>query len=109
MKNRKGWSKEARNKGYSVERSAVLFYKKAGLLAFKIPNSSQVREWSKIDYVVIEKGVLGQGKFKKKDLKNKDKLLMSDMVSNYPASDLRLELAHREKLYARIKFEPIEK
>jgi hypothetical protein len=107
-KQKQGWSKTAKRKGASVEISAVNEYKRKGILAKRIPQKSQVGEWSKIDYIVILKGILGQGKYKKQYLSKNEKLLILDMVKNYPNSDLRAELAYRQEKYQPIKFESID-
>ena len=110
----KGWSKQARSKGYGVEHSAVMYYNNRGILCFKIPNYLQKGKWRSIDYVVVLKGKLGQGKYKDMYLKGnskkvvEEKMRIKDMIDNHPNSELVPELAYRNKRYARVKFEGIE-
>jgi hypothetical protein len=104
----KGWSKQARSKGYGVERSAVKYYKNLGIFAIRLPNSQQVGELAKIDYIVVLKGVFGQGKYMKKYMTKEIKNLILDGCKQYPKSDLTAELAYRDGPHKHIKFEVLE-
>lgn len=103
-----GWSKKARQKGYGVEYSTVKFYRDRGLLVIRIPNKQQRGWFDGLDYIVVEKGVLGQSKYQKKYLTESNKERMRKTRLCYPASDLRLELTYRGERYKPIKREEIE-
>ncbi len=95
MKRQQGWSKRARAKGYGVEYSTVKFYRDRGLLVIRIPNKQQRGWFDGLDYIVVEKGKLGQSKYQKKYLTESNKERMRKTRLCYPASDLSLELTYR--------------
>ena len=102
-----GWSKIVRAKGYGVERSIVNYYRNKGILVIRIPQREQ-RGWlDAIDYIVVEKGKLGQGKFRKELLHGPEKQRIRRTRLCYPNSDLSLELAFRGAKYQPIKREEI--
>ena len=107
MHKEKGWSKRARAKGYGVERSVVNYYRNQGILVIRIPQREQRGWFDAIDYIVVEKGKLGQGKFRKELLHGPEKERIRKTRLCYPNSDLSLELAFRGGRYQPIKREPI--
>lgn len=107
-KKKPGWSKEARDKGYSVERSTIVYYRNRGYLVIRIPQSQQRGWFDAIDYVVVEKGKLGQGKFRKELLHGPEKERMRKTRLCYPNSELSLELSYRGAKYQPLKRENIE-
>ena len=106
-KREKGWSKIVRAKGYGVERSTINFYRNQGLLVIRIPQKQQKGWFDAIDYVVVEKGKLGQDKFRKELLHGPEKERMRKTRLCYPNSDLSLELSYRGEKYKPIKREEI--
>jgi hypothetical protein len=103
-----GWSKRARAKGYGVEYSTVNFYRNSGILVIRIPQRLQRGWFDAIDYIVVEKGKLGQGKYRKELLHGPEKERMRKTRLCYPNSDLTLELSYRGERYKPIKREIIE-
>ena len=106
-KKKPGWSKEIRAKGYGVERSTVMYYRNRGILVIRIPQREQKGWFDAIDYVVVEKGKLGQGKYRKELLHGPEKERIRVTRSCYPNSDLKLELSYRGEKYKPIKREEI--
>lgn len=107
MPRQKGWSKVARAKGYGVEQSTVNFYRRYGLLVIRIPNKQQRGWFDGLDYIVVEKGILGQAKYQKKYLTETHKERMRKTRLCYPKSELVLELSYRGERYKPIKREEI--
>jgi len=103
----KGWSKTARQKGYGVEASTVKYYRDRGFLVIRIPNKQQRGWFDGLDYIVVEKGTLGQSKYQKKYLTESNKERMRKTRLCYPASDLSLELSYRGARYQPLKREEI--
>ena len=101
------WSKIARAKGYGVESSTVKFYRNSGVLVIRIPQKQQ-RGWlDAVDYVVVEKGRLGQAKYRKELLHGPEKERMRKTRLCYPNYILSLELSYRGARYQPIKREEI--
>ena len=107
MPKKPGWSKIARAKGYGVERSVVNYYRNRGVLVIRIPQREQRGWFDAIDYIVVEKGKLGQGKYRKELLYGPEKERLRATRSCYPQSDLSIELAYRGGRYQPIKREEI--
>ena len=95
-KRQKNWSKKARSKGYRVEYDTVKSFKKQGIFAFKVPNSAQVKEMSKVDVLVIFSGLLIQSKYQKKSMTRRDKELLLYTRSKYPMSNIKCMLSWRK-------------
>ena len=106
-KQKPGWSKRARAKGYGVEYSIVKLYRNEGYLVIRIPQSMQRGWFDAIDYIVVEKGKLGQGKYRKELLHEPERQRMRRTLKNYPSSILSLELGYRGGRYQPIKREEI--
>ena len=107
MKRQRNWSKIARAKGYGVERSTVNLYRNAGFLIIRIPQREQ-RGWlDAIHYIVVEKGKLGQAKYRKELLHKPEIERMRKTRLCYPKSELSLELSYRGAKYQPIKREEI--
>ena len=107
-KHKPGWSKIARAKGYSVEYSTIKYYRNSGILVIRIPQKQQRGWFDAIDYIVVEKGRLGQAKYRKELLHGPEKERIRRTRLCYPNSDLSLELSYRGERYKPIKREPIE-
>ncbi len=106
-KKEKGWSKIARQKGYGVEYSTLKFYRNAGILVIRIPQKQQRGWFDGIDYVVVEKGKLGQAKYRKELLHGPEKERIRRTRLCYPNSILSLELSYRGAKYQPLKREEI--
>lgn len=106
-KKEKGWSKIARAKGYGVEYSTLKYYRNEGVLVIRIPQKQQRGWFDAIDYVVVEKGKLGQGKFRKELLHKPEIERMRRTRLCYPNSNLSLELSYRGEKYKPLKREEI--
>ena len=106
-KQKPGWSKRARAKGYGVEQSTINYYRNQGFLVIRIPQTQQRGWFDAIDYVVVEKGVLGQSKYRKELLHRPEKERIRKTRLCYPNSILRLELSYRGERYKPIKREEI--
>jgi hypothetical protein len=107
-KREKGWSKRARQKGYGVEYSTIVYYRNSGILVIRIPQRLQRGWFDAIDYIVVEKGKLGQAKYRKELLHGPEKERMRKTRLCYPNSDLSLELTYRGAKYQPLKREQIE-
>ena len=107
MPREKDWSKKARAKGYGVENSTVNLYRNAGILVIRIPNKQQRGWFDGLDYIVVEKGKLGQSKYQKKYLTETNKERMRKTRLCYPNSELSLELSYRGAKYQPLKREEI--
>ena len=107
-KKKPGWSKDARQKGYGVEHSTVVFYRNRGVLIIRIPQRQQRSWFDAVDYIVVEKGKIGQAKYRKELLHGPEKERMRKTRLCYPNSDLSLELSYRGEKYKPIKREEIE-
>jgi hypothetical protein len=92
LQKQKDWSKIARRKGYSVEYSTLKYYRNEGVLVIRIPQKQQRGWFDAIDYVVVEKGKLGQGKWRKELLHKPEIERMRRTRLCYPNSQLSLEL-----------------
>jgi hypothetical protein len=103
----KGWSKIARAKGYGVERSTINFYRNEGVLVIRIPQREQRGWFDAVDYIVVEKGRIGQAKYRKELLHKPEIERMRLTRLCYPNSDLSLELSYRGERYKPIKREII--
>lgn len=106
-KKKPGWSKDARAKGYGVERSTVVFYRNSGVLIIRIPQKQQKGWFDAVDYIVVEKGKIGQSKFRKELLHGPEKERMRKTRLCYPNSELSLELSYRGAKYQPLKREEI--
>ena len=107
MPKEKGWSKRVRAKGYGVEYSTVKQYQNAGILVVRIPQRQQ-RGWlDAVDYIVVEKGKIGQAKYRKELLHKPEIERMRKTRLCYPNSILSLELSYRGGRYQPIKSEEI--
>ena len=102
-----GWSKVARAKGYGVERSTVNQYRNSGILIIRIPQREQRGWFDACDYIVVQKGKIGQAKYRKELLHEPEKERMRRTRLCYPNSELSLELAFRGERYKPIKREEI--
>ena len=107
-KKEKGWSKIARAKGYGVEYSTVKFYQNSGVLVIRIPQRQQRGRLDAVDYVVVEKGKIGQAKYRKELLHKPEIERMRKTRLCYPKSELSLELSYRGAKYQPIKREEIK-
>ena len=108
MKREPGWSKRARAKGYGTEYSTVKYYRNRGFLVIRIPQKQQKGWLDAIDYVVVEKGKLGQAKYRKELLHGPEKERIRRTRLCYPNSELRLELSYRGERYKPLKLEEFE-
>lgn len=104
----KGWSKSARTKGLGVEYSTIKYYRDRGILIIRIPQKQQRGWFDGLDYIVVEKGKLGQSKYQKKYLDEKARKRMRDTKACYPNSTLTLELSYRGERYKPIKLEEVK-
>jgi len=104
-KKAKGWSRKSKAVGYAVERGAVKSYQNRGILAIRIPVYQQVGIFRSIDYIVIEKGRIGQAKRRKKYLHKPERERIKSCRNQFPNSDLLCELCYRD--YG-LKFEVID-
>jgi hypothetical protein len=107
-KREKGWSKIVKAKGYGVEHSTVVFYRNQGILIIRIPQRQQRGWFDAVDYIVVEKGKLGQSKFRKELLHGPEKERIRKTRLCYPNSELSLELSYRGAKYQPLKREEIE-
>lgn len=107
MPREKGWSKRARQKGYGVEYSAIKYYRDRGFLVVRIPQKQQRGWFDAIDYIVVEKGKLGQAKYRKELLHGPEKERIRKTRLCYPNSIITLELCYRGERYKPIKMEEI--
>ena len=107
VKRESGWSKRARAKGYGVESSTVSYYRNSGILVIRIPQRLQRGWFDAIDYIVVEKGRLGQAKYRKELLHKPEIERIRRTRLCYPNSELSLELTYRGERYKPIKREPI--
>jgi hypothetical protein len=103
----KGWSKIARAKGYGVERSTINFYRNEGVLVIRIPQREQRGWFDAVDYIVVYKGKIGQGKYRKELLHKPEIERMRQTRKCYPNSELSLELSYRGERYKPLKREII--
>jgi hypothetical protein len=103
-KKSKGWSRKSKAVGYAVERGAVLNYKNKGILAIRIPVYQQVGHFRSIDYIVVEKGRIGQAKRRKKYLRKPEIERIKACRNLFPNSELVCELCFRDR---GLKFENI--
>ena len=101
---KKNWSRNAKQRGYAVERGAVLNYKNKGILAIRIPVYQQVGPFRSIDYIVVEKGKLGQAKRRKKYLRKPEIERIKECRNLFPNSEITCELCFRDR---GLKFEII--
>lgn len=108
MPKKPGWSKRAKAKGNGVEYSTVNKYRSEGILIIRIPQELQRGWFDAIDYIVVEKGKLGQCKYRKELLHGPEKERMRKTRLCYPNSELSLELTYRGERYQPIKRENIE-
>ncbi len=105
---KKPWYKHARQSGYGVEYSTIKFYRNSGILVIRIPQKQQ-RGWlDAVDYIVVEKGKIGQAKYRKELLHKPEIERMRKTRKCYPNSILTLELSYRGARYQPIKREEIE-
>ena len=106
-KRKPGWSKIARSKGYGVERSTINHYRNAGILVIRIPQREQRGWFDACDYIVVQKGKIGQAKYRKELLLGPEKERIRRTRLCYPNSELSLELSYRGERYKPIKREEI--
>jgi len=94
---KKNWSRKSKAIGYAVERGAVLNYKNKGILAIRIPVYQQVGPFRSIDYIVVEKGRIGQAKRRKKYLRKPEIERIKSCRNLFLNSDLVCELCYRDR------------